>query len=321
MAMPTPPLGNIPVDKEFAKKLVGLSRDIKLSARGHVQVEGRGEHALEVELPFLQRVLGDFKLVPIVMGDQNYDLERALGVVLAKLIHAGDTLIVASSDLSHFHTYDDGVRLDHKVLRAIEEWDYFNMSRNFESRTWEACGGGPIVAAMIAAERLGAQQANVLKYANSDDVTSEKGRVVGYGAVALRDPRFTPVTVAELGLLEYEVSVLSPLHCVLDVKQIRVGQDGLVIKKGDYEGLLLPQVVTEEGWDRMIFLEQTCNKAGLPKNAWRDEDTDIFAFTAIVFGERHLSGAVTPEEPRSPGQRRTPGVPEPGSPTPPAPQF
>ena len=83
------PLGNIPVDKEFAKKLVGLSRDIKLSERGHVQVEGRGEHALEVELPFLQRTLGDFKLVPIVMGDQNYDLERALGVALAKLIQGG----------------------------------------------------------------------------------------------------------------------------------------------------------------------------------------------------------------------------------------
>ncbi len=419
------PLGNIPVDKEFAKKLVGLSPEIKFSERGHVQVEGHGEHALEVELPFLQRVLGDFKLVPIVMGDQNYDLERALGVALAKLIQqeqkqgppaaSGATLLVASSDLSHYHPYDDAVRRDHKVLRAIEEWDYFNMSRNFESRAWEACGGGPIVAAMIAAERLGAQQAKILKYANSGDVTGDKTRVVGYGAAALirgkdgrggktqafslgqkeknelmkiarksvetsvrertlyypaleglesldqdrgafvtlkehgqlrgcigyiapikplymtvrdvaahaalRDPRFAPVTVAELGALEYEVSVLSPLHRVLDIQQIHVGQDGLVIRKGENEGLLLPQVPTEEGWDRMTFLEQTCNKAGLPKNAWRDEGTDIFAFTAIVFGDRHLPDAISPPESRPPTQSIMPGLSEPGSPVPPAPQF
>jgi len=328
------------------------------------------------------------------MGDQDYDLSRALGVALAKLIQDGDTLIVASSDLSHFHPYDEAVQLDHKVLRAIEEWDYFNMSRNFATRTWEACGGGPIVAAMIAAERLGAPQARILKYANSGDVTGDKSRVVGYGAVALlkekagrgakqqafslsqkekdellkiarksvetsvrertlyyptleglesldqdrgafvtlkehgqlrgcigyiapikplymtvrdvaahaalRDARFTPVTVAELSLLEYEVSVLSPLHRVLDIKQIHVGQDGLVIKKGEYEGVLLPQVPTDEGWGRMTFLEQICHKAGLPKDAWRDEDADLFAFTAIVFGDRHISDTITPEVPQTP---------------------
>ena len=71
----------------------------------------------------------------------------------------------------------------------------------------------------------------------------------------------------------------------------------------------------------MTYLEQLCYKAGLPKDAWRDEDADLFAFTAIVFGDRHLSDAITPEEPRSPAQRKMPGLPEPGSPTPPAPQF
>ena len=190
------PLGTISIDKEFAKKLVAQSSLIKFSGRGHGEVQGRGEHSLEVELPFLQRTLGEFKLVPIVMGDQNYDMERALGVALAKLIQAeqkgaaagsslsGDTLIVASSDLSHFHPYDEAVRLDHKVLNAITEWDYFNMSQNFERRIWEACGGGPIVAMMVAAERLGANRARILKYANSGDVTGDKSRVVGYGAVA-----------------------------------------------------------------------------------------------------------------------------------------
>ena len=147
---------------------------IKLSSRGHTPTPQGAEHALEVELPCLQRVLGDFQLVPVVMGDQSYESSRALGVALAKLIQGGDTLIVASSDLSHYHPYDEAVRIDHKTLNALQDWDYLSMSRNFETRVWEACGGGPIVAAMIAAERLGANQAEVLKYANSGDITGDR---------------------------------------------------------------------------------------------------------------------------------------------------
>jgi hypothetical protein len=394
------PLGNIPVDKEFAQKLAAQNSLLKISGRGHGIVQGRGEHALEVELPFLQRTLGQFKLVPIVMGDQNYETERALGVALAKVIQQGrpqgsalqsNTLIVASSDLSHYHPDDAAVRLDHKVLNALEEWDYFNLSQNFQRRIWEACGGGPIVAAMIAAERLGANQAKVLKYANSGDVTGDKTRVVGYGAAvftaektrrgtkgvafslgraekdalikiakasvlsavkerkvyqassgglpvleqdrgafvtltkhgqlrgcigyiapmkplfltvrdvaasaALEDPRFRPVEFRELGDLVYDVSVLSPLRRVTDLKQIKVGEHGLVVWKGDKEGLLLPQVPVEQKWDRMTFIEQTCVKAGLPPNAWKDEDTDIFMFTALVFGEHTQLEPPSLEEP------------------------
>jgi AmmeMemoRadiSam system protein A len=122
---------------------------------------------------------------------------------------------------------------------------------------------------------------------------------------ALRDTRFQPVSARELGALEYEISVLSPLRRVLDVKEIRVGQHGLIMKKGDIEGLLLPQVPVEEKWDRATFLEQTCYKAGLPKNCWQDADTDIFRFTALVFP--------TPNEPPLP--------PAPGSPSPPERPF
>ncbi len=371
------PLGTVPVDKAFAEKLASADPSMKLSTRGHAPVRDRGEHAVEVQLPFLQRTFGDFKLVPIMMGDQNYAACRALGVALAKLARGSDTLIVASSDLSHFHSYDEAVKLDRKALAAIQEWDYLSMSRNFEARIWEACGGGPIVAAMIASERLGANQATLLQYANSGDVTRERGRVVGYGALALaksaarasaapafslsepdreellklarlsvetavrerklydyneaaspplmqergafvtlkkkgelrgcvgyvapmkplsytvrdvaalaalRDRRFPPVTPAELGELRYEISVLSPLRRVLDVGSIEVGRDGLVIRRGDSEGLLLPQIPVEQGWDRATFLEQACLKAGLPASAWRDERTDIFSFTALVFG-------------------------------------
>jgi len=118
------------------------------------------------------------------MGEQNYETERALGLALAKMLkgrdkhaHRGQLRSIA------YHTYDEATKLDQKVLKAIAEWDYLSLSHNFESRIWEACGGGPIVATMIAAERLGANQAKILKYANTGDVTGDRSRVVGYGAV------------------------------------------------------------------------------------------------------------------------------------------
>src|SRR5512140_843791 len=140
------PLGEVPVDQEFAGKVAKASKLIQISGRGHGPVGGNSEHALEVQLPFLQRTLGQFKLVPIVMGDQSYEACRALGLALAKNIQGTTTIIVASSDLSHYHPYDEAVKLDHKTLKAVEEWDYLSMSQNFERQIWEACGGGPIIA-------------------------------------------------------------------------------------------------------------------------------------------------------------------------------
>ena len=179
------PLGQVAVDRQFAAKLARMDPSIKLSGVGHTPSADAPEHSLEVQLPFLQRTLGDVRIVPVVMGDQSYENCRALGLALAKLIPGTNTLIIASSDLSHYHTYDQAVETDHKTLTAIGEWDYLSMSRNFQLRVWEACGGGPIIATMMAAERLGATEARVLHYANSGDATGDKGRVVGYGAVAL----------------------------------------------------------------------------------------------------------------------------------------
>jgi AmmeMemoRadiSam system protein B/AmmeMemoRadiSam system protein A len=375
------PLGTVPVDKVFARQLARMDPTLQLSGMGHDITPAGAEHSIEVELPWLQRVLGNFQLVPIVMGDQSYESSRALGVALAKLIEnekTGSTLILASSDLSHFHTYDEAETIDHKTLNALAAWDYFSMSRNFEARVWEACGGAPIVAAMIAAERMGANQAKVLKYANSGDTSGDRSRVVGYSAdvfvkaangkavetpfslsdrdksellalarksveqaveqkeeyepgasasealnqdrgafvtlsesgqlrgcigytsatkplyltvrdtatlAALRDPRFPPVSASELPLLEYEISVLSPLRRVMDVHQIKIGQDGLLMKNGDNKGLFLPQVPGEQKWNLQQYLEGTCHKAGMEPNCWKDADTDIFKFTAVVFGE------------------------------------
>jgi MEMO1 family protein len=413
------PLGDVPVDHDFAAKLTKLSSSIKISERGHgeevVQGGRYGEHALEDQLPFLQRVLGQFKMVPIIMGDPRYDACRALGIALAKAVQGTNTLILVSSDLSHYHPYDEAEQMDHQILKTIEEWDYFTLEQNTERDIWHGpCGGGPIVAAMIAAERLGAHHAQILKYANSGDVTGEKSRVVGYGAVALvaangkenkkherksaefslapaekqellkiarqsvevavrekkilpvpadepealrnargafvtlkergdlrgcigymspvkplaetvrdvaafaalEDRRFRPVSEGELNILEYEISVLSPLRRVDDINQIHVGQHGLLIRKGEFEGVLLPQVPTEEGWDRKTFLEQVCVKAGLPEQAWKDEDADLFMFTALVFGEPQNPKGLSFDEPSPQKPPALSGPPAPGSPRP-----
>jgi AmmeMemoRadiSam system protein B/AmmeMemoRadiSam system protein A len=375
------PLGNIQIDHNFADKLVKRSPLIKRSAKGHDETYmGRGEHSLEAQLPFLQRVLKEFKLVPIIMGEQDYRTCRELGIALAEIVKPGETIIAASSDLSHFHSYDQAVKLDRSVIRSIEEWDYFNLSRNLQGRIWEACGGGPIIATMIAAERVGATQAKLIQYANSGDTAGgNRESVVGYAAIAFikeiktssriehpfqiseaeqkklleiakksvetmikerkiykctaddfetlnqergafvtlkkegnlrgcigytapikplyqtvqeaaisaatKDPRFSPVSREELDDLNYEISVLSPFTHVQDINQIEIGKHGLLIKYGSREGLLLPQVATEQGWDLDTFLQHTCLKAGLPNETWKDQEADIFKFSAFVFGE------------------------------------
>lgn len=100
---------------------------------------------------------------------------------------------------------------------------------------------------------------------------------------AFNDPRFSPVSKEELGDLDIEISALTPLKRIEVVEEIEVGKHGIYIEKGFFRGLLLPQVATEYGWDRATFLEQTCYKAGLHKDAWKEKDTKIHIFSADIF--------------------------------------
>lgn len=104
-------------------------------------------------------------------------------------------------------------------------------------------------------------------------------------AAAFRDPRFDPLEPPELARVHLEISVMGPIEEVSDVATIEVGRDGLIVSRGNRAGLLLPQVATEYGWDRLQFLEQTCRKAGLPSDAWKAPGTKIEKFSAEVFGE------------------------------------
>ena len=102
---------------------------------------------------------------------------------------------------------------------------------------------------------------------------------------ALNDPRFPPVTEEELPFLTYEVSALSPLYKVSSLDEIKIGRDGLLMKKGLYSGLLLPQVPVEEGWNLTEFLAYTCLKAGLSPDCYKDPLVEIYRFEAEVFGD------------------------------------
>lgn len=123
------------------------------------------------------------------------------------------------------------------------------------------------------------------------------GNMVGYGplvetiqemaiAAATEDPRFPRVREDELKDIDIEISVLSPMKKIKDVCEIEVGRHGIIMRRGMNQGVLLPQVATEWNWDRDEFLRHTCQKAGLPTEAWKEPETIIEIFSAEVFGEK-----------------------------------
>jgi AmmeMemoRadiSam system protein B len=173
------PLGQVPVNKEFRTALMRQSANIQLSEAGH-----RAEHCLEVQLPFLQRVLGDFSIVPMIMGNQTKEFSLSLGYAISVVAKKRNVLLVASTDLSHYHPYDDAVKLDQQVVNHIASFDERALLDQMENERLEACGGGPLAAVMHASKLLGANRSHVLLYSNSGDVTGDKSAVVGYCSAA-----------------------------------------------------------------------------------------------------------------------------------------
>ncbi|RKY86112.1 AmmeMemoRadiSam system protein B [candidate division KSB1 bacterium] len=175
------PFGKVYIDKDIAKKIVETGKTVKFSEKGHLYMGIPREHSLEIQLPLLQMVIKKFKIIPIIMGEQNLKNCKDLADAIARSIKGKKFLIVASSDLSHYHNYNEALKLDGALLSAFEKFDYIKIMKNIESRKWEACGGGPIVTAMITCERFGAKRAQVIKYYNSGDLKgSGKSSVVGY---------------------------------------------------------------------------------------------------------------------------------------------
>jgi MEMO1 family protein len=160
------PLGRVPIDVEALRKIADLPFVIRADAP-HAP-----EHALEVELPFLQTLLGSFQLVPLVVGDAA---PQDVAHVLRQLWAGLETLIVVSSDLSHYHSYEAARRLDLATAAAIERGDWASLGPN------QACGCLPVAGLLVEAERRGVK-ARRLSLCNSGDTAGARDRVVGYGA-------------------------------------------------------------------------------------------------------------------------------------------
>ena len=173
------PLGDVPIHKEIRAALAAKSPVFVLSDVGH-----RSEHCLEVQLPFLQKVLGEFSFVPMIVGNQSKEICLSLGTAIAEVARGKNILLVASSDLSHYHPYNTAVSLDRRVIDQVESFDELALMEQIETDRVEACGGGPVVSVMHAAKLLGANRSQVLFYCNSGDITGDKSAVVGYLSAA-----------------------------------------------------------------------------------------------------------------------------------------
>lgn len=173
------PLGDIPVAKSLAEKIAKHHELLLLSAQGHTQ-----EHALEVQLPFLQMVLDNFHLIPIIMGEQSWYVSEILAEALAEILRNESALIVASSDLSHYYADKQARILDQRIIHRIEKFDSQGLIEDLKSQQSEACGGGCIAATMHAAKLLGAVKSDILRYITSGDINEDRREVVGYLSAA-----------------------------------------------------------------------------------------------------------------------------------------
>jgi AmmeMemoRadiSam system protein B len=175
------PLGTIPIDEELAAALLAAEPRIADEPGVH-----RAEHSLEMQLPFLQHLVPGLAILPLMMGSQSREEVDALASALAATLARRDALLIASSDLSHYHPAAVANGLDAQVVEDVRGLDAERLMRRLERSHEHACGGGPIVSVMKASRALGADRATVLRYADSGDAGErDKSRVVGYLSAAL----------------------------------------------------------------------------------------------------------------------------------------
>jgi len=356
------PLGDVRIDEHLAGLLINKKANIVVDPDAFGE-----EHSLEVQIPFLQRTLKRFKIVPILIGSPTRESFESLVENLTRFLMDNDkAIIIASTDLSHYHDYQTAMRMDNNVIGSIKSILIEELNGHLMKGTGELCGAYPVIYTMAIARELGANNGLLYKYAHSGDVTGERSHVVGYAAMGIyrsdltkeekkellfiaretiktyvssgeapsfdvkhpklrahgaafvtinrngslrgcvghikpfmplyqsvvrnaiaassKDLRFPPLRKKELKDIDVEISILSPLEPLKEVRNIQIGKHGLYIVKGMRSGILLPQVAKKFGWAENDFLEQVCVKAGLPRDAWRD--AELYTFTAEVIKEK-----------------------------------
>jgi len=173
------PFGVVPIDRGCCADLLAATPVVHEDPRPHLR-----EHSLEMQLPFIHRVCPQASIVPLLIGRQTAATAVALAGALGQVLSGRDAILVASTDLSHYHDAVTAASLDHVVIDTIERFAPDTLQAKLSARPDHACGGGALVAVMRAAQRLGARDAMVLRYADSGDVSGDKSSVVGYVAAA-----------------------------------------------------------------------------------------------------------------------------------------
>ncbi len=352
------PLGLVRVNRKIARSLLNERAQVTFDRSAYAR-----EHSLEVQLPFLQKTVKKLTIVPVLIGMPTREMYAHLEEKLAAVLRENKrAIIVASTDLSHYHDAATAVAMDKRAIDAVQRLSIEDLQGCLASGQAEMCGGSPVLLTMAVARKLGATNGVLYRYAHSGDVTGDNGSVVGYAAMGLyasaltgqqqqelltlakrtiteyvkqgtttaaapseprlqangatfvtinkhgmlrgcigniepvmplyrsvienavsaasRDPRFPPMSADELKDMELEVSVLSPLVELRNVRDILIGTHGLLLVHKAGSGLLLPQVPVEFGWDVPTFLKQLSFKAGLPGDAWKEGT--LYSFTADV---------------------------------------
>jgi AmmeMemoRadiSam system protein B len=171
------PLGEVEIDKKLAQKLLGTV--IKADETAHIH-----EHSIEVQLPWLQYLYKKVKIVPITMLAQDLETARAVGKAISQ---AGDnSIIIASTDFTHYEPHSVAMEKDSLVIESIVALDEEELYKRCERLGCTMCGYGPVASAIVAAKEMGAKKASLLKYATSGDTSGDFSRVVGYGSIVIR---------------------------------------------------------------------------------------------------------------------------------------
>ena len=176
------PLGDIEIDTEMANKITHETSVIDVDELAH-----RYEHSIEVQLPFLQFLYGNaFKIVPICFLMQDYDSAVEVGRALVEVLDATNTVVIASSDMTHYEPAKTAAAKDQAALKAVTDMDAKRFYETVETQNITACGYAPITALITYAKGVNAKEAKLLSYHNSGDITGDSSSVVGYAAVSFR---------------------------------------------------------------------------------------------------------------------------------------
>ena len=172
------PLGNVEVDSEAAEEISHISEIIDVDYFSHTR-----EHSLEVQIPIIQEMYSDFKILPISMINQNKDAAKDIGLAIVKIAEKKKAMIIGSSDFTHYEQNEFAHKQDMALIEPILKLDVKKFYDVLEDRNVSACGYGAIAATMIACKELGATKGELLKYATSGDITGDTSSVVGYGSI------------------------------------------------------------------------------------------------------------------------------------------